>query len=154
MKALTSSRLGLLAVLAMLGGAPAIAGEWQDPPRLTVRIGEGSPYVGERYYQAERYTAPPSSWGGRYQGSPIDARQERQHARIWRGWQSGELTRGEMRELMAEQRAIAAKERAYLADGYLGRREYWDLQRDLDSASRRIYHAQHDGEWRGRRDWE
>lgn len=145
-----SSGLGLLAVLTMLGGNPAMAGEWQNPPRPTAHIGEVRQYAGERHYPPERYSAAPAPWGGHSRGGDIDARQERQRARIWQGWQSGQLTRGEMRELMAGQRAIAAKERAYLADGYLNHREFADLQNDLEYASRRIYHSKHDGDWRGR----
>ncbi|KFB69064.1 MAG: hypothetical protein CAPSK01_001255 [Candidatus Accumulibacter vicinus] len=147
-----SSRLGLLAVLTVLGGSPAMAGEWQNPPRPTAYIGEVRQYdAGERHYPPERYHVAPAPWNGQFRGGDIDARQERQRARIWQGWQSGQLTRGEMRELMAEQRAIFAKERAYLADGYLSRREYADLQNDLEYASRRIYHSKHDSDWRGHR---
>ena len=151
MKVPCSSHLGLLAVLTVLGGSPAMAGEWQNPPRMTVRIGEDRQYVGERHYPPGRYTAAPAPWSGQFRGGDIDARLERQRTRIWQGWQSGELTRGEMRGLMAGQRAIAAKERAYLADGHLNRREYADLQNDLEYTSRRIYHSKHDSDWRGHR---
>jgi len=144
-----SSRLGLLAVLTVLGGSTAMAGEWQNPPRLTAHIGEVRQYAGERHYPPERHPATAAS--GQFRGGDIDARQERQRTRIWQGWQDGQLTRGEMRELMAEQRVIAAKERAYLADGYLSRREYADLQNDLEYASQRIYHSKHDSDWRGHR---
>lgn len=154
MNAFGSSRLGLFAVLTALGAAPAAAGDWGDRPSLTVHVGDYRPGYVNGHYTTETYGRSPVPLGrGEYRGGDIDARQERQRGRIWQGWQSGELTRREMRELMSEQRAIANKERYYLADGHLNPYEYADLQSDLDSASRRIYHAQHDDDGRGRRHW-
>lgn len=140
------ARLGTIAVVAALAAAPAWAGNWgEDDPRASAYVEQ------DRYDHAGSY-----DWRqGRAMRSnartrEVEARQERQRGRIWQGWRSGELTRGEMRELMAEQRAIDDKERHYLADGHLDRWEYADLDRDLDSASRRIHHQKHDGDGRGR----
>ncbi len=152
-----SSRLSLLVALvalAALVAAPAVAGEWPPSSNLATPLGDYRPgSVDGRYRdEAYRYSSAPSPRMD-FRGGDIDARQERQRDRIWRGWQRGVLTRHEMRELMAEQRAIANKERYYLADGHLSRREYADLQADLDSASRRLYHAKHDNDWRARTHW-
>ncbi len=141
-----AARLGTIAVLATFAAAPALAGNWGDEDSQT------SVYVEQHgYYDAGSYDwRQGREWRGSARLREIDARQERQRGRIWQGWRSGELTRREMRQLMAEQRAIDDKERHYLADGHLNRWEYADLEHELDEASRRIRHEKHDGNWRGR----
>ena len=74
----------------------------------------------------------------------IDARQDRQHDRIEQGIRSGELTRREARELLREQREIAALEARFRADGRLSPWEYRILDRELDDASRNIRQEKHD----------
>jgi hypothetical protein len=95
-------------------------------------------------------------WGGHHYGPyatrqwdrRFDRIQEHQRDRIARGIRSGELTRSEARGLFAEQRAIEAKERSYLADGFLTRAERADLLEDVNAARRHIYNETHDAERR------
>jgi hypothetical protein len=143
-----AARLGTIAIMAALAAAPAFAEDWGAADESRIVYVERDGYYdrgGDEWRQARQARSEARA-------EDIDARQERMRGRIWNGWRSGELTRAEMRELMADQRAIEAKERHYLGDGRLSRWEYAELERDLDSASRRIYHAKHDADWRGRRD--
>lgn len=77
-------------------------------------------------------------------GQQIDARQERQMARIRTGMHEGRLTRFELRELMHEQHEIRAMERHFRADGILDAHEFRRLERALDTASRNIRTDRHD----------
>ncbi len=78
----------------------------------------------------------------------VNVRQHHQQQRIGQGVRSGDLTREEARKLEHEQRQIRREERRYLSDGQLTPAERADLQRDLNSASRRIYNERHDAERR------
>lgn len=78
----------------------------------------------------------------------VNQRQRNQQARIQQGAKSGELTRAETRRLEAEQRHIRREEARYKADGQLTGAERADLQRDLNKASRDIYHQKHDAQQR------
>jgi hypothetical protein len=78
----------------------------------------------------------------------VNRRQHHQQDRIQQGVRSGELTRTETRRLEAEQRHIRREEARYKADGRLTGAERADLQRDLDKASRDIYHQKHDAQQR------
>ncbi|MDO8960326.1 MAG: hypothetical protein Q7U85_11395 [Rhodocyclaceae bacterium] len=78
----------------------------------------------------------------------VNARQSNQRERIGQGIRSGELTRGEARQLGAEQRAIRQEERQYKSDGVLTKAERKDLQQDLNVASRDIYNEKHDADRR------
>ena len=81
----------------------------------------------------------------------IEARQDRQMARIQDGKRSGELTRHEFRELMDTQREIRAMKTHFLADGILDSREYRRLDRALDRASQSIRAEKHDHQARNQR---
>lgn len=78
----------------------------------------------------------------------VNARQADQRNRIQQGIRSGELTRGEARQLGAEQRTIRQEERQYKSDGVLTRAERKDLRQDLNVASKDIYNEKHDAERR------
>lgn len=78
----------------------------------------------------------------------VNKRQHNQHHRIVDGVKSGELTRGEVRELRGEQRAIRIKKRAYKSDGDLSRSERKELHQDLNAASRNIHDEKHDDDVR------
>lgn len=80
--------------------------------------------------------------------SRIDHLQHRQQADIRQGLRNGSLTPQEARRLQAEQRSIAARERAYRADGVLTVAERRDLYGALHRAERRIYNQMHDAERR------
>lgn len=71
----------------------------------------------------------------------INARQERQQHRIRQGVRSEELTRGETRRLVREQREIREQEREARADGSYTRLERAELQQELNQASRHIRRA-------------
>lgn len=81
----------------------------------------------------------------------IDARQDRQRARLIAGKRSGELTRHEFRDLMAEQRDIRAMEQYFLADGIMDAREFRRIDRALDRAGRAIRSEKHDQQARNQR---
>ena len=98
-------------------------------------------------------------WNGYHPGYPgpasvrefdrrVDQIEHYQRERIAQGIRSGELTRQEARRLIAEQRAIEAEERRYMADGVLTQWERMDLMRDLNAASRHIYNETHDAQTR------
>lgn len=78
----------------------------------------------------------------------VNARQHRQHDRIGQGVRSGELTKSETKEVVAEQRAIRKEEREYKSDGKLTKDERKDLHQDLNAASKNIYEEKHDDEKR------
>ena len=78
------------------------------------------------------------------EGRSINARQHRQMLRIRDGRQDGDLTRGELDRLRADEAAVRAEERVYRRSGDgLNRAERRDLQRDLNRTSREIYRAKH-----------
>ena len=79
-----------------------------------------------------------SAWAGR-----IGDRQVNQHKRIARGVVSGELTRGEARVLVKEQRKIQRTKVRAWSDGRLTPRERVKIERRQDNASRRIYGLKH-----------
>ncbi|MEZ5842258.1 MAG: hypothetical protein R3D27_00810 [Hyphomicrobiaceae bacterium] len=78
----------------------------------------------------------------------IDARQDRQIARISQGVRSGELTQREAARLRAEQSRIALMEARARADGHLSAGERARIAAAQDRASRHIYAEKHDGERR------
>ncbi len=78
----------------------------------------------------------------------INHLQHRQQADIRQGLRNGSLTPQEARRLQAEQRSIAARERAYRADGVLTVAEHRDLYGALHRAERRIYNQMHDADRR------
>jgi hypothetical protein len=93
--------------------------------------------------------------GYRY-GPGVDARQDRQSARIADGVRNGSLTRHETANLRAEQNRIAAFERRARADGHLSAYERTRLRSMQNQASRHIMAEKHDAQTRrtsGRRTW-
>ena len=74
----------------------------------------------------------------------VNARQQRQGARIRQGVSNGEITKGELNKLRADEAAVRAEERVYRRSGSgLNKRERADLQRDLNRTSREIRRAKH-----------
>jgi hypothetical protein len=93
--------------------------------------------------------------GYRY-GSGVDARQDRQSARIAAGIRNGSLTRREGAALRAEQSRIAAFERRARADGHLSMYERARMRMMQNQASRHIMAERHDAQTRRpwwRRTW-
>ena len=79
-----------------------------------------------------------SNWRDDERQLGIDARQARIRERIQRGFQSGRLTGPEARWMHRRLEEIEAHERAYEADGRLGRRESTRLHEELDALSARL----------------
>ncbi len=76
----------------------------------------------------------------------VNARQHHQRAAIRQGVTSGEINRRELDRLAADEAAIRAEERVYRRTGDgLNRREYVDLQRDLNRTHREIRRALRSG---------
>ena len=73
----------------------------------------------------------------------IRQRQERQHARIRQGVESGALTQKEAKTLNVEQRAVGRDRKAALADGSINRAERVQLTQEQNQASRDIYRLKH-----------
>ncbi len=73
----------------------------------------------------------------------------RQMHRINQGVRSGELTRGEAKELRQEQHAINQKRKeAKRDDGKIDKEELKDIRKDQVEASKNIHEEKHDGEQR------
>jgi CRISPR/Cas system-associated endoribonuclease Cas2 len=62
----------------------------------------------------------------------VNEREQRINDRIQRGMSDGRITDREARRLYRELNDIEAKERSFLTDGHLNRRETGELHRDLD----------------------
>lgn len=74
----------------------------------------------------------------------VNARQEHQQDRIRHGVKSDAITRAELTRLRADEARLRAEERRYRESGQgLNKREYKDLQKDLDRVSRQIARATH-----------
>jgi len=74
----------------------------------------------------------------------INAREHRQAQRIKDGKQDGQLTKGELDKLRADEAAVRAEERVYRKSGNgLNKAERKDLEKDLNKTSREIYRAKH-----------
>ncbi len=81
--------------------------------------------------------------------SRVEQREQLQAYRIEQGRRSGEITWTEGIKLRAEQRRIAASERAFLADdGRIDKHEYRQLKAMQDEAARHIASEAHDSKHR------
>ena len=77
-------------------------------------------------------------------GTPsVDARQDRQHARIEQGVASGALTPHEAGRLRAQQVRIERRETRFKSDGVVSRGERLRLQRSQQRAHRNIRRHKH-----------
>lgn len=116
---LINTTLGMLALGLMASGAQA---DWD----------RGGHAYKPAFQQSQAY------------GQQIDARQDRQAARILAAKRAGRLSRYEFRELMHEQHRIRAMEQHFRADGFINAREFMRIERALDLASRTIKAETHD----------
>jgi hypothetical protein len=82
----------------------------------------------------------------------FDQRMDNQLQRILKGMEQGKLTMREAVDLLQEHVVISTLERQYLADGRLGPRELFDLDRRLDQASQHILFENRDREQVGSND--
>lgn len=98
-------------------------------------------------YQQANYQS-----GFKQQLAQFDQRMDNQLQRILKGMENGKLTMREAVDLLQEHVAINAMERQYLADGRLGPRELFDLDRRLDQASQHIMFEKRDRERTGYND--
>ena len=80
----------------------------------------------------------------------INKHQHHQQKRIAQGVKSGELTRGESKDLVSDQRDIRKEERQYKADGQFTKNERQEVRQDQHAASKEIYQEKHDAQDRPR----
>ena len=88
-------------------------------------------------------------WRGWYDDGrrlSVDERQARIHNRIQRGFEQGQLTRREARQLERNLARIEEKERGYEYDGRLNRREQADLHAELDQLAQRLRFERRDAQ--------
>lgn len=71
----------------------------------------------------------------------INDRQDAQLDKVVEGVNAGQITRDQFAALMAQQKEIRNKERAFLADGFLSQQEYQTLQADMDNVEQAIRFA-------------
>ena len=115
-------------------------------------------YDGPRWGYNNPYMPVPQAqnhWEFKQQFADFDQRMDRQLQRILHGMETGRLTMKEAVKLLREHQEINALERQYLADGRLGPREFRDLDRRLDEASRHIQFEKRDDDrvgYNGRND--
>ncbi len=118
----------LLAACGLVGTA-TLAGAASAQP-ASHRVG---PFVAVQYdqRQSERQAT-------------IDDREARLRTRIEHGMRDGGITREEGRRLFRDLDGIHRKERAFRADGRLDRREFDELNADLDRLGMRVRHERWD----------
>jgi hypothetical protein len=77
----------------------------------------------------------------------VNARIYHQEGRVYQGVRSGELTRGEARDLRHDERQIYREERRdrFFDGGRLTFADRRDLQHDLNQQSREVYAYKHNG---------
>jgi len=74
----------------------------------------------------------------------INAREQRQVARIKDGVEDKQLTAGELDKLKASEAGVKAEERVFEKSGNgLNKAEYKDLEKDLNQTSKEIYRLKH-----------
>jgi hypothetical protein len=79
----------------------------------------------------------------------VKERQMNQKARIRQGVKSGELTKGEAKNLRQEQKTIQAEKQMAKTDGKVTPAERAKLQRDQNKASKDIYRLKHNKRTQG-----
>jgi hypothetical protein len=86
----------------------------------------------------------PAAYAGQNHPRGINAREHRQAQRIRAGVKNGEITKGELDKLRADEAGVRAEERVYRkSGGGLNNAERKDLEKDLNQTSREIYRAKH-----------
>lgn len=89
--------------------------------------------LGASYTAVLAQTATPS----------INKTQKKQQIRIHQGIKSGELTRGEVRKLENQQKAIQRDKKIAKADGVVTPRERKHIRKEQNRASNNIYKKKH-----------
>ena len=134
-------RIGLLATVMMGVGFAGVAQahdfEWNE--------GWHGAKTHQGHRASKRHAHSRGDHGYRHY---LDKRQARQHRRIEQGWQSGELTRKEVKRLRKHQRRLEQLERKFASDGHFSRRERRAMTEALDEASARIYRKKHNDRYR------
>lgn len=91
-----------------------------------------------QYYRGEQYAR------GDDRFSSINEREARIANRIQRGLSDGRITEREARRLYRQLTDIEAKERAFRSDRRLDRREFAQLNQDLDRLAENVRYQMHD----------
>ncbi|MBV9462828.1 MAG: hypothetical protein JO317_01245 [Verrucomicrobiae bacterium] len=73
----------------------------------------------------------------------VNTRQRWQRDRIRQGVRSGQLTKGETKQLASEEKDLRQEEKQYKSDGTLTKDERQDLHQDLNQVSKDIYTDKH-----------
>jgi len=99
---------------------------------------------GKSYRSPDRYQGR-QGYGMARHGfdNPINERQARQHQRVHRGIETGQLTRKETNRLHRKMDEITSLERKFSSDGYLSPHEQAVLQKKLDRTSQKIHRFKH-----------
>ncbi len=80
-------------------------------------------------------------------GQHVNKRQNRQHCRIKKGVQNGELTKAETKRMREQQKALAKQEKYLRKTGHgLSKSEKAVLNKEQDQLSKNIYRQKHDGQ--------
>ena len=131
--------------LIALAAAGVIASGAAAAESFTIRVdGHRAP----SYVTVQDYQPDFRRWHDEGRQMSVDDRQARIHNRIQRGFDQGQLTRREARQLERELADIESKEQYFASDGRIGGRERAELHRDLDRLSERLRFERRDNQTR------
>ena len=95
----------------------------------------------DRYDRAHAAYADRGRTGQRGFEKRVDRRLSNQKSRIRDGWKSGQLSRGEFRQLRKDQKKVARMDRRFGSDGRYTKTERQRLNKALDRTSKRVRRA-------------
>jgi hypothetical protein len=106
--------------------------------QTTVRADQRHAIAPVQYAQPLHERAQPSydRWDDR--SLSVNEREARIKVRIDRGYSDGRLTEYEARRLLRQLASLEGKERTFMSDGRLNRRENAELSRDLDQLASNV----------------
>ena len=139
--------------LIALAAAGILASGAAAADSITLRFGQQpdgfvtiQQHDGWRQNDGSRHNDDWRSWYDEGRRFSVDERQARIHNRIQNGFERGQLTRREARQLERQLARIEEKERGYEYDGRLSRREQADLHADLDQLAQRLRFERRDAQ--------
>jgi hypothetical protein len=112
----------------------------QGAERTSVRSRGGNERF-DRYDRAHAAYADRGRTGKRGFENRVDRRLSNQKSRIRDGWKSGQLSRGEFRQLRRDQKKVARMDRRFGSDGRYTKTERQRLNKALDRTSKRVRRA-------------
>ena len=133
--------------LIALAAAGLFAAGVASADSYTLRLGsQPDGYVTIQQNDGWRHNDDFQRWYDEGRRFTVDERQARIHNRIQNGFERGQLTRREARQLERHLARIEEKERGYEYDGRLTRREQADLHADLDQLAQRLRFERRDAQ--------